>query len=218
MPVVEPVVTVALVGSAALLGVHVDPPEGWHVYWENPGDSGLATQVDVEVPEGWTAGPLAMPGPRRYRDGAGLVNYGWDEVVLLVPLDAPAGVSGTVRANVRWLACTADACVYGERSLTANWPPGTPVDLGSWSARVPTPVPENLVSRPSNGVDVKLPSVDVFPGPGAEAVAVERGADQTRLRWSTPPLPGARAVLAVGQDRFQFVELLPKPPPTPERP
>lgn len=45
----------------AALCFRMDP--GWHLYWKNPGDSGLAPEVVWELPEGWEAGPLEHPVP-----------------------------------------------------------------------------------------------------------------------------------------------------------
>ena len=36
---------------------------GWHTYWRNPGDSGLATSVSWVLPKGVTAGELQWPTP-----------------------------------------------------------------------------------------------------------------------------------------------------------
>ncbi|MFM9144903.1 MAG: thiol:disulfide interchange protein, partial [Phycisphaerales bacterium] len=31
----------------------VTPAPGWHVYWENPGDSGSAPRIELTLPRGW---------------------------------------------------------------------------------------------------------------------------------------------------------------------
>ena len=47
---------------------------GWHLYWENPGDSGLPPAIRWNLPPGWTADPLRFPVPERKVD-AGLVSF-----------------------------------------------------------------------------------------------------------------------------------------------
>src|SRR5687767_14969805 len=44
-------------GDTFRVGVHFRMDPGWHVYWKNPGDSGLATEVSWDMP-GVTVGEL----------------------------------------------------------------------------------------------------------------------------------------------------------------
>ncbi len=39
--------------------------QNWHVYWRNPGDSGLPPEVAWTLPAGFSAGPLQWPAPSR---------------------------------------------------------------------------------------------------------------------------------------------------------
>ncbi|MFM9098110.1 MAG: protein-disulfide reductase DsbD N-terminal domain-containing protein [Phycisphaerales bacterium] len=41
----------------------VTPAPGWHVYWENPGDSGSAPRIELTLPRGWEAGAVQFPRP-----------------------------------------------------------------------------------------------------------------------------------------------------------
>jgi len=94
---------------------------GWHLYWKNPGDSGLPPEVAWDLPEGWKAGPLEHPVPIALPSMEGL-DYGHSGTfTLLVKLIPPAGKKpkGTVRARLDWLACK-EACVRGEALLSAN--------------------------------------------------------------------------------------------------
>jgi len=45
--------TAVVPGKPFEAGVLLEMAEGWHVYWENPGDAGIPTRVDWELPEGW---------------------------------------------------------------------------------------------------------------------------------------------------------------------
>ena len=65
--------------------MHIVPENGWHVYWRNPGDSGLATALNWTLPPGVTAGELQWPYPHRSQLGD-IVNYGYDKVRFPVPL------------------------------------------------------------------------------------------------------------------------------------
>ena len=62
----------------------MDP--GWHTYWKNPGDAGIATQIKWQLPPGITAGEIQWPLPEKLPP-AEVTTYGYeDEVMLLVPL------------------------------------------------------------------------------------------------------------------------------------
>ncbi len=128
-----PHVTVSLLSEAAAirpgepftLGLHFDLDEHWHVYWKNPGDSGLEPRVRWTLPEGFTASPLRWPAPSRIRLKH-LVNFGYEgEVVLLAEITPPPGLSPgqTVRiaAKIDWLVCE-EECIPGSASLAVDVP------------------------------------------------------------------------------------------------
>src|ERR1700704_6076553 len=52
-------------GTTLWVALRLQPPAGWHTYWSNPGDSGLATSIDWALPAGLLAGPMAWPRPER---------------------------------------------------------------------------------------------------------------------------------------------------------
>ena len=102
---------------------HIIP--GWHTYWLNPGDSGLPTEIDWQLPEGARAGPILWPYPHRFDVGP-ITNYGFsDQVVLLSeiipPRDLQPGKSFPIRAQVRWLVCE-EICIPEEADLALTLP------------------------------------------------------------------------------------------------
>src|SRR5438105_802342 len=48
-------------GKSFVVGLALRMRAGWHTYWHNPGDSGLATKIAWELPGGITAGPILWP-------------------------------------------------------------------------------------------------------------------------------------------------------------
>ena len=79
-------------GSVVWAGVHFTMPEHWHIYWQNPGDSGIPTTLDWTLPSGISAGDIVWPTPERLPI-SGLVNYGYsNEITLPVPLTVEAGI------------------------------------------------------------------------------------------------------------------------------
>ena len=90
---------------------------GWHTYWLNPGDSGLATSIAWTLPRGVTAGGPLWPAPERFTTGP-IVNFGYQGVAtFLVPLtftrDARAG---TAQAKLFLLEC-AQMCIPEQVTL-----------------------------------------------------------------------------------------------------
>jgi thiol:disulfide interchange protein/DsbC/DsbD-like thiol-disulfide interchange protein len=109
-------------GKPVWLGLAIRHQPHWHTYWKNPGDSGLPTTLQWQLPEGVTAGEIAWPTPRRLPIGP-LVNYGYeDELLLPTPLTIGAGF-GAERLDVKlradWLVCK-EVCIpeSGEFALS----------------------------------------------------------------------------------------------------
>src|SRR6185503_19424912 len=48
-------------GKPFRVGVRLIMDPGWHTYWKDPGDAGLATTVAWKLPEGFSAGELGWP-------------------------------------------------------------------------------------------------------------------------------------------------------------
>ncbi|MFI4980889.1 MAG: protein-disulfide reductase DsbD domain-containing protein, partial [Nevskiales bacterium] len=63
-------------GGDNWVALRIAPEDGWHVYWRNPGDSGLATTLTWNLPAGVSAGDMQWPYPHRSALGD-IVNYGY---------------------------------------------------------------------------------------------------------------------------------------------
>ncbi|MDP3416932.1 protein-disulfide reductase DsbD [Falsiroseomonas sp.] len=116
-------------------GLRLRLAPGWHSYWKNAGDAGAAPEIELALPEGASAGPIAWPAPERIPYGP-LVNYGYTGEVLLplrvsLPASLAPGEMLTLRAEATWLVC-ADVCIPEEGSFTLTLPVA--------DAAVPSPV------------------------------------------------------------------------------
>ncbi|SEQ53857.1 thiol:disulfide interchange protein DsbD [Solimonas aquatica] len=110
-------------GAENMIALRLKPQAGWHVYWRNPGDSGIATKLEWQLPAGVQAGQIQWPYPHQFRLGE-LVNYGYGaETLHLVPLTLDAGVRGplTLKATAKWLVCK-DLCIPGKAELSLTLP------------------------------------------------------------------------------------------------
>lgn len=109
-------------GLPAWVALKFQIEPGWHLYWTNPGDSGLPAEVKWTLPEGWTAGALEWPTPERISVGP-LMNFGFEnELWLLTALNPKVSSGSTVQAKAQWLVCR-ETCIPGkaELSLTLPW-------------------------------------------------------------------------------------------------
>ena len=120
------------------LALRLQPEPGWHVYWRNPGDSGIATSLNWTLPEGLSAGELQWPYPHRESLGD-IVNYGYGEETLLpvaitvAPATAP-GQPLDLKAKAKWLVCK-DICIPGTAELSLSLPlADAPARNDRWAA------------------------------------------------------------------------------------
>ena len=122
-------------GSAVDVALRIEIEPKWHVYWENPGDSGLPVEVEWDLPEGVRVGPLQNPFPERI-DLAGLTSYAFeDEAVLVTRVAVPGDVEGalTLTGTATWLVC-ADMCLTAREPVSLTLPVGAPSSTGRLDA------------------------------------------------------------------------------------
>lgn len=99
-------------GRDFLVALELSPNQGWHTYWDNPGDAGLGTRIRWTLPQGVEAGPILWPAPKAYLEGD-LQTYGYGEphtllTRLSVAQDTPDDALISLKA--RWLVCK-DICI-----------------------------------------------------------------------------------------------------------
>ena len=107
------------------LGLHFQLEKGWHIYWVNPGDSGEPPRVKWQLPAGLAAGAIEWPTPRRLGT-PNIVDFGYeDDVTLIVPMHAEAGLSSKeseqLGAEVKVLVCR-EICIPGKAQLSLSLP------------------------------------------------------------------------------------------------
>jgi thiol:disulfide interchange protein DsbD len=127
-----PETTTIAPGTTLWVDLHLEIKPGWHIYWRNPGDSGLPTAIDWNLPPGFSAGSILWPTPEHFVQNA-IGNYGYaGSADLLIPLAPPkqlaTGQTAKVEADASWLVC-ADICIPGGAKLSFGLPvtaqPGT---------------------------------------------------------------------------------------------
>ena len=111
-------------GKPLWLGLLIEHQPHWHTYWKNPGDSGLPTTVEWQLPAGLKAGDIQWPTPARLPIGP-LMNYGYEGRLLLpVPVQVSQPVAGTsaqLKLKADWLVCK-DVCIPESGEFTLDLP------------------------------------------------------------------------------------------------
>jgi len=206
---VELIADRAAPGPGMRLGLKFDLDPQWHIYWQNPGDSGGPPQVMWAFPPGMMAAGIEWPAPERI-DIGGLVNYGYHGTVVLpvvvaVAADMRIPQEFAVRASVRWMACS-NLCVPGKADLELKFPladsergkvSGWKAAIDSARARVPKPPPASWKASARSTSDTFI--VDVVTGSREEGAVffplelsqVNDSADQA----VTPLADGVRLAL-----------------------
>lgn len=161
-------------GETATAAIELRTPQKTHVYWRNPGEAGLATEIQWVLPPEIKVGTLQWPVPQKFDEG-GLVTYGYTGSVLLItPLHVgQTAQPGTldVKASVSWLECE-EACVPGRANLTARLVIG------------PESVPSAEAQRIADAV-AQLPAATNAPMLGANWETDSPVVQQLTIRWQT---------------------------------
>src|SRR6478735_1234252 len=119
-------------GQAFRIGLRLRLAPGWHTYWQNPGDAGVPTELDLNLPPDATAGPIVWPAPQRVAEGS-LMTYAYTGDLLLPVTVTPApDGGGTIKAHANWLVCR-EICIPEEGDFRL----GLPTGAGIPSAQAP---------------------------------------------------------------------------------
>ncbi len=115
-------------GKPFQLALRIQAEPGWHTYWKNPGDTGLATRINWDLPDGLRAGEIEWPTPERI-DYQGMINLGYHgEAWLLTTLIASPvqtyGESLDITAEARWLICR-EVCIPDKATFQLSLPVAT---------------------------------------------------------------------------------------------
>ncbi|MGE5500522.1 MAG: protein-disulfide reductase DsbD domain-containing protein, partial [Ignavibacteriales bacterium] len=140
-------------GGTTWLAIRQDIQKGWHTYWRNAGDAGEGTKLNWTLPQGWSAGDIVWPAPKRLLEGkspAQLAVYAYEgEVLLPVPVEVPASARVGEIANLKvaaaFLVC-AEICVPEDAVLTLSMPvvAGAPQPDPQWGK----PIADTLAKAP----------------------------------------------------------------------
>jgi thiol:disulfide interchange protein DsbD len=127
------------------LGLKFQLTPGWHIYWSNPGDAGLAPQITLAAPA--IAGPFSFPPPELLLQGP-VAAYVLSGNVLLPFTATHAG--SAVQATAFWLVCR-DVCVPEHASFSLTLPGGPSAEAAHFIGKpvVASPFPATIAPNGS---------------------------------------------------------------------
>jgi len=173
-------------GQPFKVGVLLKIAPQWHVYWQNAGEGGVPTTVNLRLPDGFVASPLQYPVPKHLPLQGGLFAYGYeDEVMLTATITPPAKIDSSnvsIGAESNWLVCE-KVCVMGNANVSLTLPvadaagPDQQALFKAWTSKLPVPV----------AVDKRVASYNVEQRPGEILIRIDwRDAPPADIEWFPP--------------------------------
>ena len=111
-------------GEPFWVAYRLQPDAGWHTYWRNPGDSGLPSEINWQLPEGWRVSQLHWPIPELISTPPFATHAYHGEVLLLAQITPPAVIAEdqvTLAGQSAWLVCK-QLCLRETADLTLTLP------------------------------------------------------------------------------------------------
>ena len=130
-------------GHPFSLAIDLTLPAGWHTYWLNPGETGMAPDLRWTLPPGVRLTAVHYPVPQRFDDGIS-ISIGYENAVrLLAEFTTDASLSLPVAVDLKalWMICK-DFCMPVESQVSVTLRPAageTPDHLTSARNRLPQP-------------------------------------------------------------------------------
>ena len=186
-----------------IIAVQFDISPQWHIYWQNPGDSGLPTTLST------TNGPLEThyPVPSVFTAPGDITTYGYANTATLFSPEAHRDVQEQ-SIQVSWLACKKTHCIPGEAEVFVQKPSRSQKkELQHLFEDLPQRWPASVeVQRTDSKVSLHWPTtwnvsaVEVFPDSAVGLVLTSTETTQhsqsttTSLRFSAVPASGTAIV------------------------
>ena len=160
-------------GKTFMVGLHLQPPAGFHTYWKHPGIVGLATSVEWSLPPGFTAGEILWPAPESVKMARYTAQGYPGETLLMVPVTVPSDLTkGSVEltARVSWMCCGSQCHPAAKVPFTITLPVADTVEADpaagplfeKFRARLPAAEPawSSHVERDDKRIVLTLKSAD----------------------------------------------------------
>ena len=121
------------------LAVTFEIEAGWHIYWTNPGDSGLATRVRFTPVDGADFSSVAYPLPERFVAPGDIATFGYGHRTALFASVSGVAAGDRVQATASWLVCK-ESCIKQKAELELTLGESVDTSHEEFRARIPAPL------------------------------------------------------------------------------
>jgi len=181
-------------GPDRRVGVLFELAPGWHLYWRNPGDTGIAPKLDFRAP-GHAIGEILWPAPRVFEEADGLfTTYGYEGHVLLgapirpdpgsPPTTGPVPTAASVAVAGEVLICRTE-CIPASFALSS---PLNPVLPESEQQRIDAAFADALERAPVSSARLGLEASAGWSQPGGIGATTDE--QPRRIRLVVESCPG----------------------------
>ena len=176
---------VKLAGGETAAVVRFEIENGWHMYWENPGESGAPPLAQLGAIQGWNLLEPIFPRPsilKTDNDTEFIYNNSWDWIL---PIEGPAGVSPPACSfDLSWMVCK-ENCEIGRARVefaaaTGDIPPAGAVRLGRSLATVGATATFNSTDQ----------TITISGDAGKTANATSKNSSATTAQFIPAVMPG----------------------------
>ncbi|MGL4668111.1 MAG: protein-disulfide reductase DsbD family protein, partial [Saezia sp.] len=112
-------------GQDIWLGLKIEHAPEWHTYWKNPGDVGVATELNWVLPQGLSVSEIQWPTPQILYIADDIIDYGYENTILLpvkvTVSDSFQNADVNVQLRASWLVCRVE-CIPEKADLSLTVP------------------------------------------------------------------------------------------------
>ena len=144
-------------GTSLNIGLKVSMDEGWHTYWENPGDSGGPIEINWDLPDGFAVSNIKWPLPEKI-EYPPLMTFGYENFVIYpMVLSIPKDYSNDYFEMIADILICADVCIPESGKISSNF---SDIDSDSliyeWLESVPSDFLPIKASIADNNLEIRF--------------------------------------------------------------
>ena len=144
-------------GTSLNIGLKVSMDQGWHTYWENPGDSGGPIEINWDLPDGFAVSNIKWPLPEKI-EYPPLMTFGYENFVIYpMVLSIPKDYSNDYFEMIADILICADVCIPESGKISSNF---SDIDSDSliyeWLESVPSDFLPIKASIADNNLEIRF--------------------------------------------------------------
>ena len=144
-------------GTSLNIGLKVSMDQGWHTYWENPGDSGGPIEINWDLPDGFAVSNIKWPLPEKI-EYPPLMTFGYENFVIYpMVLSIPKDYSNDYFEMIADILICADVCIPESGKISSNF---SDIDSDSliyeWLESVPSDFLPVKASIADNNLEIRF--------------------------------------------------------------